>query len=419
MWRSTSSLLAFASLACVSLAPAQSLFWGGGSSDIVGPQPPAYGDGSWDTTTLNWASDAAGATYQAWNNTGTGIAELQWIGSNYALTVEEDVNVGGITVVESGTPTGKSISLVQGAASGREKLIFSAGAVIDVDGTDGSFILNFAGAGSEVDYDFLGDVTKQGAGTIQSTVYHQNFTISSGSTFDIQDGAFTISGNRAMVMSGATLNLAAGTTFTDNINNASFAGQKSIGALTGSGVYESQSVAEPKSTLQIGSGNLTSTFDGTIQDSNANPLRITKVGTGTFELAGTGSYSGLTVLEDGTYVLSGDYTGEGFLEIANGDFDLSGNGTYGDLTFSGTGVATLFGTGTLDILQANYSLADASNDIGLGNLLGDGGQGLQVTTFNDGSSDFTRITLIPEPSTATLLLAGLLGLCARRRRPTA
>jgi len=409
-------LVGLAYVTCASLASAQSLFWGGGSTDITGPQSPAYGDGSWDTVLQNWASDPTGTTYQAWNNTGSGIAELQWVASNYALVVEEDITVGGVTVTQSATPTGQTVSFHQGAAAGREKLIFADGAVINVDGANDSFVLNFTGGTNEVDYDFLGDVTKQGAGLIQSTVFHQTFTIASGHTFDIQQGGFTISGNRSMVMNGATLNLESGTTFTDNIGVSSFAPQKTIGALTGSGTYASQSVAEPKSTLQIGSGNLSSTFDGTIEDSNANPLRITKVGTGTFELAGTGTYGGLTVLQDGTYVLSGDYTGEGFLDIANGDFDLSGNGKYGDLTFSGTGVATLFGIGTLDILQANYSLADASNDIGLGNLLGDGGQGLQVTTFNDGSADFTRITLIPEPTTASLAMAGLLSLLARRRR---
>jgi autotransporter-associated beta strand protein len=54
----------------------------------------------------------------------------------------------------------------------------------------------------------------------------------------------------------------------------------------------------------VGGKNLSTTFAGTITNGN-NSTAITKVGTGTWTLAGTNSYSGVTVINNGVLALSG------------------------------------------------------------------------------------------------------------------
>jgi hypothetical protein len=65
------------------------------------------------------------------------------------------------------------------------------------------------------------------------------------------------------------------------------------------------------------------------------------------------------------------------------------------------------------VLQSNYSLVDAGLDITGSRIIG--GDTLSVTTFNDGFSNFTQITVIPEPSAALLGGIGVLLLLRRRR----
>lgn len=61
-------------------AGAQTLYWGGGASDIAGPQalPTEPGDlaGTWNTTLRNRATDSAGTTCQPWSNSGTNRTAL-------------------------------------------------------------------------------------------------------------------------------------------------------------------------------------------------------------------------------------------------------------------------------------------------------------------------------------------------------
>ena len=57
-------------------------------------------------------------------------------------------------------------------------------------------------------------------------------------------------------------------------------------------------------TYSIGGNNLSTAFDGSIVDGN-NATAITKVGTGTWTLSGTNTYTGLTIVSNGVLALSG------------------------------------------------------------------------------------------------------------------
>jgi len=122
---------------------------------------------------------------------------------------------------------------------------------------------------------------------------------------------------------------------------------------------------------------------------------LIKNGAGTVTLNGDNTYNGTTTINGGTLKLTGS--------ILNTD----------DLIFGG-GVLDLDTTGLINVLQSNYSIADANTDIT--NSLIVGSPTLLVSTFNDGSNDFTQITAIPEPSTLLLAAIGLLGLAFYRRR---
>ena len=62
------------------------------------------------------------------------------------------------------------------------------------------------------------------------------------------------------------------------------------------------SAAGPTSTLTVGNGNASSTFDGTLAD-GAGKVALVKVGFGTLTLAGTNNYSGNTTVNNGTLVI--------------------------------------------------------------------------------------------------------------------
>lgn len=91
--------------------------------------------------------------------------------------------------------------------------------------------------------------------------------------------------------------------------------------------------------IQIGTNNLSTTFNGTIADKvNGTHGSITKVGTGTLELGGDNRYSGKTTVEKGTLRVSngeGSGTGTSVVQINAGK--LAGNGTIASATTVGAG----------------------------------------------------------------------------------
>jgi fibronectin-binding autotransporter adhesin len=165
-----------------------------------------------------------------------------------------------------------------------------------------------------------------------------------------------------------------------------------LGTLNGSGIVDLGI-----STLTIGAGGLSSTFDGVISGDG----RLTKAGSGTLTLGGTNSYTWQTLVDDGTLVVSSTGTIAG--EVVNNASLVSTGTLSGGLTNNGTaamrgvlgglvqnqsGSITLTGatTGDSRFVQSSGALFDlAGFDTSLGSLNGDGIVSLGGGTLTVGS----------------------------------
>jgi len=326
-------------------------YWGGSDTDLLNGTPVIPGDGAWSTTIANWADSTASPTYFPWASSDNAI--FATTASNYTVEMREDLVVGDITVTDDFS---SQVNISQLSGNPREELEQNDGGVVHVG--DGA-VLNFPGGGSENEYVPLGDLTKTGTGRWQFTRFFSNVTIPNGSTFDILEGEFQYNGNRAFEAPGATVHIAAGATFDDQSNRpdgSSFVGgQKEIGALTGSGTYIGRT--SPKNDiksnlqLQVGTGDLTSTFSGTFEDGQASrPLSFVKEGTGTFTFAGTSTTAGFNFVDEGTLIIDGDWNGTGDFTVEDGA-TLGGSGFIGGGVFADTAATLSPGSsvGTLTI----------------------------------------------------------------------
>ena len=75
-----------------------------------------------------------------------------------------------------------------------------------------------------------------------------------------------------------------------------------INGLSGAGTVDNLSATA--ADLLVGAADTNSTFSGTIQNSAAGPLALTKVGAGTLILSGTNSYTGGTFVDAGTLIVN-------------------------------------------------------------------------------------------------------------------
>lgn len=183
------------------------------------------------------------------------------------------------------------------------------------------------------------------------------------------------------------------------------------GGTGGSGIV----VASYAGTTQLLSG-------GTVTTAGGNTIH-TFTSSGSLDLYSAtidGAISGPGNLgwnKAGTLTLGGNNTYTGSTEVSVGTLALTGSiASTSNLTFSGGGILDLGLSGLLRVLQSNYSIGDANTDISANSIIGD--NTLAVSTFNDGSNDYTQIAVVPEPTTIAILGAGvaLLGLTVARRR---
>ena len=157
---------------------------------------------------------------------------------------------------------------------------------------DGSSIVSFIknGAGTQIvaGFNSYTGTTVVNGGRLE---IQENQTSSGDVT--INAGSIKLSNGRSL-LSGVNLTIANGAFFYPDGSS------QTLGKLEGSGTVDFTYTATGLDTLTVGSGDLSSQFDGLIQQSTVRQHALKKIGTGTFTLTGANTYTGNTTVEDGT-----------------------------------------------------------------------------------------------------------------------
>ena len=236
-------------------------------------------------------------------------------------------------------------------------------------------------------------LTKVGDGTLAlagSNTY-------SGGTF-LNAGTLLINNARALgtgafTINGGTIDNNTGATVINANNNAQywngdFAFHGSMGLDLGTGAVTLGG------NRAVSNGYNVLTVSGAINDGGKN-YSLTKLGAGTLALAGANTYSGGTILNDGTLAInSAGALGTGTLTINGGTIDNISVGTVtnannnaqnwnGDFSFHGTKNLDI-GTGAVT-LGGNRTVSNSYNVLTVGGVIGDLGQSYSLTKVGDGT----------------------------------
>ena len=236
----------------------------------------------------------------------------------------------------------------------------------------------------------------------------------------------------------AGLTVASGATF--EMNNTSVI----VDELSGAGTIN-KGTWDTAVTLTIGVNDGSGNFNGAITQPVGTPLALVKEGSGTQTLSGSNTYTGVTTVSAGTLLVNGTL-GASSVTVNGGAF--GGNGTVGgtltlnlgsllhvvDLTdalqvagtvnlFAGFGVDDLSGLDWGSVVGGTYMLINGNLGAGVFDMLDhnslataydiDGLGGGRSAYFEQGS---LKLVVIPEPSAASLLILGSVGIALRRRR---
>ena len=383
-------------LALAGSAQAANLYWDGGTTDILtdGDGASAGGDGTWDTTIVNW--DAGAVPHVAWVNANNDTAIFG--GTAGTVTLGTGITVGGLQFDTAGYVI-QSDTLTFGTAG---SITANANATISSA---------IAGGGTET-------ITKLGSGSLTlsgTNTYAGGTTISSGILQFTKLVSMPASGDVA-VNTGTTLLVNVGGTgewTTGTSGNGTVGGLLAgLGGQSGGTVSYSGDV-----TLGLQTTG-TQTYSGNIVNVGTS-LGLAKSGAGTLILSGTGNtYSGITTLTAGTLqgLVSGTSLtppnpfGASSLALNGGILQLRASGTLNTtaetITFGNN--TTIGGTTTIDVNRPG--LTSTTKTIALGTL-NIGAQTLNVTGANAYTLRFGATTAsgatIFNPTTAALSLASL------------
>ncbi len=183
-----------------------------------------------------------------------------------------------------------------------------------------------------------GSLTKTGTGTLilsGANTYNGSTTISQGT---LQLGASNVIADASSMYIYGTFDL--------NGNSDAVNGISQNGIITNSSTSSN-------STLTIGAGNASSTFDGTITDASATyPLILVKSGSGTITLTGSNTYRGLTTINSGGALVITNAAALG--SIVSGTVVNSG----GSLVLAGAAAGTSFNAEPLTISGTGVGSGD-------------------------------------------------------------
>jgi chondroitin AC lyase len=280
---------------------------------------------------------------------GTGIASLNLpggslAGSTVGFTLSSDGNPAPLVSLSSDDGAGAYSYSVSSAVALAANTTFQDDALGTLKFSD-----PISGAAS---------LTKAGAGQI---ILIGANTYTGGTT--INAGSIKLSNSTGMLpATGAVVINSPGILYTDG---SSF----SIATLAGSGTISTSYVHAGTDTLTVGSGNINTTFTGTIQGgtgagSGYQAIALTKTGNGVLTLSGVNTYTGATTISSGAVLAENSAAfGAGAVTIANGGTSTASLQLAGGVTISNpfAGLASEDGSDTPTFENISGSNTISSN----------------------------------------------------------
>lgn len=347
--------------------------------------------GTWDTSSATVWSLASGGPYtQTWNGTiagravfeGTGnainvadsitVRSITFTAPGYSLGGSGVINLIGDSTLDTGT-FGATISCPIGGSEGIAKLGASTLVLSAANLWAGPTAIN-AGVlelNRETTTDFAGSTTitgsgtlrKSGAGEVQWGVATAVFALDSGALIEVTGGILKggSNANDNWTNNLSDLHVTGGATFRGTEANIR------VDALTGSGTIASGYNGAGYQQFTFGVDNGTGTFDG-ILTNDFSAGTFVKTGSGTQTLTGFNTYTGNTIIEEGTLSITEAYLDNlaSVTILANGILDLDHlqNDTVGTLFLDGVQAAAgLWGRpGSIIDLGADFETPLISGD---------------------------------------------------------
>lgn len=331
--------------------------------------------------------------------TWTGATSSDWtVGSNWSGGT---VPVAGTVIIDSPNPAVLGLTGPAIGKSGNFSIGVTAAGTLTIQ--NGS-TLTSSGAVVRLGLGGVGIVTVTGAGSQWTASSGQlNVAINGTGILNIQNGGQVIAQN------GLGLGINAGSSGTLNISGGGILQTTGItvGAGTGQMNFDNAIVRASANNAAFFGGSINRiniAAGGLSFDTNGFTVKtlgfsgvggLTKIGAGTFTLGAASTYTGETVIQQGTLALAGpagsatDALANSSRVVANATFDISA------ITGAGSHIRSLAGTGTVNIGAKDLIITNA-NDTFAGAINGTGGLtmtgGTQTLSGSNAYGGATQVT---------------------------